>query len=98
MTVLQNAFRDRALAMRSRLYWLLTEQSPEGVLRRGFAILLLVTLVTAYFSETFFFPDEHYQILEYMSLKLGITSAADLPWEFRAQARPWLQPFLYFLI
>lgn len=98
MTVLQNTFRDQALAWRARLHWLLTEQSPEGMLRRGFALLLVITLVTAYFSETFFFPDEHYQILEYMSLKLGVTSAADLPWEFRAQARPWLQPFLYFLI
>src|SRR5512140_3177096 len=97
MTILQNrqVFRDQILG---RLRWLLAEQSTEGVLRRGIAVLLLVTLVTAYFSETFFFPDEHYQVLEYMSMKLGITGAADLPWEFRAQARPWLQPFLYYLV
>ncbi len=80
----------------ARRLW--ADQSVDGVLRRSFAILLIVTLVTAYFSETFFFPDEHLQILEYMSVKLGITSTADLPWEYQAQARPWMQPFLYYLI
>ncbi len=92
------AVRNHALETRTRLRWLLTERTSEAVLYRGFAILFLVTLVTAYFSETFFFPDEHYQVLEFMSYKLGITSAADLPWEFRAQVRPWMQPFLYSLI
>lgn len=75
-----------------------SDPSPQGGLRRGFALLAVVTLVTAWFSETFFFPDEHFQILEYMAMKLGITAPADLPWEFHAEARPFLQPFLYYLI
>jgi phosphatidylinositol glycan class B len=33
-----------------------------------------------------------------MSNRLGITTAADMPWEFFARIRPWMQPFLYYLI
>ena len=55
-------------------------------------------LVTAWFSNTFYFPDEHYQVLEFMALKLGITPASELPWEFAARIRPWFQPLVYFLI
>ena len=49
-------------------------------LQRSLLILAAVTVITAWFSETFYFPDEHYQILEFMALKLGITPAAELPW------------------
>ena len=48
-------------------------------LRRSLLILTGVTIVTAWFSNTFYFPDEHYQVLEFMGLKLGITPASDCP-------------------
>jgi phosphatidylinositol glycan class B len=67
-------------------------------LRRSLLILTGVTIVTAWFSVLFYFPDEHYQILEFMSTRLGITQPADLPWEFAARIRPWLQPLIYFCI
>ena len=67
------------------------------MLRRSLLIIAIVTAVTAWFSLTFFNLDEHYQILEFMSYKLGITKAAELPWEFQSQIRPWLQPFFYYL-
>jgi GPI mannosyltransferase 3 len=67
-------------------------------LRRSLAILAAMVLVTAWFSELFYFPDEHYQVLEFMSFKLGITPASELPWEFSARIRPWFPPLLYFLI
>jgi GPI mannosyltransferase 3 len=67
-------------------------------LRRSVAILATLILVTAWFSETFYFPDEHYQVLEFMSYRLGITAASQLPWEFSARMRPWFQPLIYFLI
>ena len=70
----------------------------DKALRRSLAILAAVTLVTAWFSETFYFPDEHYQILEFMGFKLGITQPGELPWEFSARIRPWFQPLVYFLI
>ncbi len=88
----------RAEACKAHWHLLRTDKSPEGILRRSLLLLLVITAVTAWFSETFFFPDEHFQILEFMAMKLGLTSAADLPWEFGAKARPFFQPFLYFLI
>jgi GPI mannosyltransferase 3 len=92
------AVRRHALDARARLYGFLTEGTPDAVLHRSLAILILVTLVTAWFSELFFWPDEHYQVLEFMSYKLGATAAADLTWEFHDRVRPWMQPFLYYLI
>ncbi len=70
----------------------------NGLLLRSLAILSIVTIVTAYFSETFYFPDEQFQVLEFMSYKLGITAAIDLRWEFAAHIRPFAQPLLYTLI
>ena len=67
-------------------------------LKRSLLLLGAVTLVTAWFSNLFYFPDEHYQVLEFMSFKLGGTPASSLPWEYSARIRPWFQPGLYFLI
>src|SRR5258706_7200698 len=78
--------------------WLRMDKPIETTLRRSLLILAAVTLVTAWFSETFYFPDEHYQVLEFMAFKLGITQSAQLPWEFTARIRPWFQPLAYFLI
>ncbi len=67
-------------------------------LKRSLLLLGLVTLVTAWFSDLFYFPDEHYQVLEFMAYKMGVTPAAALPWEFAARIRPWLQPAIYYAI
>lgn len=55
--------------------------------------IVLYTL-TAWRSEGYHHPDEHFQILEFANYKLGRTPVADLPWEFAAQIRPGLQPML----
>src|SRR3954466_11531010 len=78
--------------------WSPMTEPLKASLRRSLAILALVVIVTAWFSETFYFPDEHYQILEFMAFKLGITPASELPWEYGAHIRPWFQPLVYFLI
>ena len=70
----------------------------DRALRHSLLLLAAVTLVTAWFSVTFYFPDEHYQVLELVSYKLGVTRGADLPWEYSARIRPWLQPLLYFWV
>src|SRR5260221_6209551 len=70
----------------------------DRALRRSLLLLAAVTLVTAWFSATFYFPDEHYQVLEFMSYKLGVTDGSQLPWEIIARIRPWFQPLVYFLI
>ena len=67
-------------------------------LRRSLMVLAAVIAVTAWFSNLFYFPDEHYQVLEFMSYKLGITPASELPWEFSVRIRPWFQPLVYYLI
>jgi phosphatidylinositol glycan class B len=57
---------------------------------------LVATLVTAYTSETFFHPDEHFQVIEFLGLKLGFTEASELPWEYGERVRPFMQPALYY--
>ena len=59
---------------------------------------LFILSVTAIFSSGYDFADEHFQILEFANYKLGNTTAATLPWEFEAQMRPALQPFIAFVI
>ncbi|MCK4345036.1 MAG: hypothetical protein KAX05_07090, partial [Bacteroidales bacterium] len=59
---------------------------------------LLVHLITSYFSEGYFHPDEHFSILEFCNYKLGLSPASDLPWEFDERIRPALQPIIAFVI
>jgi GPI mannosyltransferase 3 len=61
-------------------------------------IALLTFVLAAYFSVGYHHPDEHFQILEFASYKLGNIPAEDLPWEFEAQIRPGLQVFLAFSV
>ena len=65
-------------------------------LKRSLFLLTAVVIVTAWFSNLFYFPDEHYQVLEFMSHRLGITPASALPWEYHQRIRPWLQPAIYY--
>ncbi|MEQ1747591.1 MAG: hypothetical protein ABMA02_19325 [Saprospiraceae bacterium] len=62
--------------------------------RRLFFIAFALYTVTAWRSEGYHHPDEHFQILELANHRLGRTPEADLPWEFAAQIRPGLQPML----
>ena len=74
------------------------KQMQDRTLRSSLVLLGLVTFVTAWFSTLFYFPDEHYQVLEFMGLKLGITAPAELPWEYGAHIRPWTQSFIYYAL
>ncbi len=60
--------------------------------RKWLVLALALNLVAAFYSWGFHQFDEHFQILEFASYKLGNSPAADLPWEFDARIRPWLQP------
>jgi len=53
-----------------------------------------VYILTAFASQGYLQSDEHFQVLEFADYKLGVTPAADLPWEFQQQIRPALQPAL----
>jgi phosphatidylinositol glycan class B len=77
----------KAVAVTSSQMW------PDArFIRRLLALTLALYLATAWFSEGFHHADEHFQVLEFASYKLGKTPANELPWEFRQQVRPWLQP------
>ena len=67
------------------------------VVRWSLVSLLLIT-VAAYFSYGFYQFDEHYQVVELVSYKLGRTPADQLAWEFHEEIRPWLQPGLYYVV
>ena len=51
------------------------------------AASLLLELLVAYRSQGFYNCDEHFQVLEFLGLKLGMTRPAELAWEFRAEVR-----------
>lgn len=75
-------------------------QSITGFRSTRIALLvgLALHLVAAWNSVGYHQPDEHWQIMEFASHKMGFTPAQDLAWEFEAKIRPWLQPGLQVLI
>jgi phosphatidylinositol glycan class B len=50
--------------------------------------------IAAWYTIGYHHPDEHFQIWEFANYKLRHIPASELPWEFPAQMRPGLQPFL----
>ena len=55
---------------------------------------IVVLLVATWFSVGAHQGDEHFQVLEFMAYQLGMVPGEVLPWEFGAQMRPSLQPWL----
>lgn len=55
-------------------------------------------MVSAWHSAIYLHPDEHYQIVEFASYKMGITHADQLAWEFAEQIRPGAQPLLCYIL
>jgi phosphatidylinositol glycan class B len=64
-------------------------------LRNMLVVSLLLHIASAFLSAGFYHSDEHFQILEFLNYKLGLTAAHNLPIEFGEKIRPWLQPALY---
>lgn len=54
----------------------------------------LLCVVAAWCTVGYHHPDEHFQIWEFAHHKMGRIPASELPWEFPAQMRPGLQPFI----
>jgi GPI mannosyltransferase 3 len=60
---------------------------------------IVILVITAYFSEGFYHPDEHFQLLELAHLKIsGHGDFSLFNWDFHSKIRSWFQPFLYTLI
>jgi len=60
--------------------------------------LFTVGLVTAWNSSGFHHVDEHFQIIEFSGLKLGINKASDLAWEYKSQIRPAFQVLIAYVV
>ncbi len=54
--------------------------------------------LSAVFSLGHHHFDEHFQILEFAGLKLGLTNIEQLPWEYEAQMRSTIQPLMVILL
>ena len=54
----------------------------------------IIYFITAFNGHGFYQADEHYQIVEFAQYHLGINTPNDLPWEFKNQIRPTLQPLM----
>jgi phosphatidylinositol glycan class B len=59
---------------------------------------IIVLIITAFFSTGYHHFDEHFQILEFAGLKLNITQASNLPWEYHYQMRSAIQPALVVIL
>ncbi|MFM7021819.1 MAG: hypothetical protein ACKOXB_02490 [Flavobacteriales bacterium] len=57
----------------------------------------ILFVIAAYFSAGFYQFDEHTQVLEFAGYKLGLTEAKNLSWEYAAQMRPAIQPFMVYV-
>ncbi len=61
-----------------------------------FSISLVIHLICPYFSFGYWYPDEHFQILEFLGNKLYGTPGEKLAWEYNARMRPWIQIWNYY--
>ena len=90
------ASNDAVLATDSprAIYFCRMKSIRTWIGRHLFSIGVVIYGITAWCSEGYHHPDEHFQIIEFANYKLGRTPVADLPWEFSAEIRPALQPML----
>lgn len=63
-----------------------------------FYVITIVYMICAIYSNGFYHPDEHYQIIEFAGLKAGWNTGSDLAWEYYYQIRPTLQPWLAYIL
>ncbi len=88
---------NRIMLTRSMANFLGLKDEPQwkAFLFRWLSLSLVLHLITSIFSIGHHSADEYFQILEFLSFKLGNTPAHHLPTEFREQMRPWMQPGIY---
>ncbi|RYD79642.1 MAG: hypothetical protein EOP53_09330, partial [Sphingobacteriales bacterium] len=74
------------------------ETEFKSYFRRVFFLSLVFHALAAWFSAGFHHYDEHFQLLEFAAQKAGIVAENTLPWEFKAEIRPSLQPWIAFSV
>lgn len=79
--------------------YFINAQSRNFIKKNYIYILSIFALfITACFSSGYYHFDEHFQILEFAGLKLNMTVAANLPWEYTYQMRSAIQPAIVVLV
>ncbi len=63
-----------------------------------YRLSILVLVITCIFSVGYHHFDEHFQLLEFASIKLGLNTPEELPWEYHEQMRPAFQPFIVYCL
>jgi hypothetical protein len=63
-----------------------------------YLLSILFLVITSIFSVGYHQFDEHFQILEFAGLKLGLTIPGNLPWEYHEQIRSSIQPTIAVLL
>ncbi|MBK8806465.1 MAG: hypothetical protein IPO21_07425 [Bacteroidales bacterium] len=58
---------------------------------------LVIYIATSYISDGYYFPDEHFQILEFSALKMGNSNEYSMAWEYGEKIRPTLQVAIVYL-
>jgi GPI mannosyltransferase 3 len=76
----------------------LKQQLPGIPVRFCLFVTLALHISSAWFSEGYHNPDEHFQILEFANYKLGRSAASELAWEFPAKIRPSVQPAIAYAV
>jgi GPI mannosyltransferase 3 len=66
--------------------------------KRVYVLCITILILTSIFSLGYYHLDEHFQILEFAGLKLNLTSAGNLPWEYKYQLRSAAQPLIVFML
>lgn len=70
-----------------------------GTKKTFLAILIFsIFIITAYFSDGYYYADEHYQLIEPALYINGEVNMSDLTWEFQEKIRPSFQPYLASMI
>ncbi|MEZ4751663.1 MAG: glycosyltransferase family 39 protein [Bdellovibrionota bacterium] len=72
--------------------------SDRQYLKKTATVAAVVYFLAAVFSVGYHHPDEHFQILEYVALKLGSADVPNMAWEYHHGMRSWLQPSLLYAV
>lgn len=55
---------------------------------------IIIYAIASIYSQGYFHPDEHFQILEFANYKMGRIGANQMPWEFNDMIRPSFQAWI----
>lgn len=82
-------------AMKKELHGISASRAMRWLAVGAGVVIYGMTVVN---SVGFYYPDEHFQIIEFARWKMGTATDATIPWELNSQIRPALQPAVTMLL